>query len=158
MPSMNNNINLDELIEKVLAQENINHLINEENSIENVKKQIANTLKAPLRDNNLIGIDIAEVIDILVDYKRVYIGTIQSDMSKSLLDSAIEVMNKSRADKSSCKDVYFNIKGDISLFDADEVVSHLKEELGEDINIVWSATYDDENENQYEMTIIFLEK
>lgn len=157
MPSMNNNINLDELIEKVLAQENINHLINEENSIENVKKQIANALKAPLRDNNLIGIDIAEVIDILVDYKRVYIGTIQSDMSKSLLDSAIEVMNKSRADKSSCKDVYFNIKGEISLFDADEVVSHLEEELGEGINIVWSAVYDNQNVDEYEMTIIFLE-
>lgn len=155
---MGSNKNIEKIIKSILAEAEISHLVSEENSIEMVKNQIANALKAPLMDNNLIGIDIAEVIDILVDYKRVYIGTIQSDMSKSLLDSAIEVMNKSRADKSSCKDVYFNIKGDISLFDADEVVSHLEEELGEDMNIVWSAVYDDQNVDEYEMTIVFIEK
>ena len=136
---------IEKIIEKIAEQEKLNPL---------QKDQVSKALKAPLMDNNLIGIDISDVMEMFQVFNRVHVEIMQADLNGTISETLEKIVNLTEI---KCKKVYMNISGDISLFDAEEAVNKLEESLGEEVDILWSANYDDEKENEYEMTIIFIE-
>ena len=51
-------------------------------------------------------------------------------------------------------DVILNVTGDISLFDANDAASYIRDQIGDDINVIFGAMYDDSDADACHVTVI----
>lgn len=84
-----------------------------------------------------IGIGVGEGDDKCVD-------AVQAAIASPLLETTIQ----------GASDLIFNISGDISLIEADEAATLVKELAGEDVNLIFGAMYDETETDKVTITLI----
>lgn len=139
-----------------LTDKKIEHLLNSENNIENIRTQIIDGIVAPYL-GSLIGIDIVDIVNLINSCDTLKIGLADSKGALDIQKLISNVILSSGVDILKCKSIYMSICGDIGIIEGNEIVENMEEVVGEDNYIVWSVIYDGKVENEYYVMALFME-
>ena len=104
----------------------------------------------------LINLDFADVQTVMTDkgIAHIGIGTAKGD------DKAIEAVKQAITSPllettiAGASHVIINISGDVSLIEADEAANLVKDQVGDDANVIFGAVYDDSHSDEVSITVI----
>ena len=104
----------------------------------------------------LINLDFADVQTVMTDggIAHIGIGTAKGDdKANEAVQKAVESPLLETTIKGA-KNVIINIRGDISLMDANDAATYVQNLTGEDANIIFGALYDDKDADTCSITVI----
>ncbi len=104
----------------------------------------------------LINLDFADVQTVMTNGGIAHIGIGENkgdDKAMTAVQQAVESPLLETSIKGAAN-VIINIRGDISLMDANDAASHVQEIVGEDANIIFGAMYDDTEVDTCKITVI----
>lgn len=140
-----------------LRDKKLQHLVKDSIGFDVVRKIIIDGLVAPYLDS-LIGLDISEIVNLIGNSKKIYIGISASNNAQNTKELISNVIESVDVNMSKCSGIYLNISGDIDMLQGNEIAKGLQEAVGQDVNIVWSMIYDAKApEDEYYMTVLFME-
>lgn len=105
---------------------------------------------------SIINLDFADVQTVMRDKGIAHVGigfgkgddkateAVKMAVESPLLETSID----------GATDVILNISGDISLFDANDAASYIRDITGDDINVIFGAKYDESNADSCNVTVI----
>lgn len=105
---------------------------------------------------SIINLDFADVQTVMRDKGIAHVGigfgkgddkateAVKMAVESPLLETSID----------GATDVILNISGDISLFDANDAASYIRDITGDDINVIFGAKYDESNSDSCNVTVI----
>lgn len=104
----------------------------------------------------LINLDFADVQTVMTDkgIAHIGIGTAKGD------DKALEAVKQAITSPllettiAGASHVIINISGDVSLIEADEAANLVKDQVGEDANVIFGAVFDDTHSDEVSITVI----
>ena len=109
-----------------------------------------------INNATLINLDFADIQTVMKDKGIAHIGIGQARGDDKALE-AVKIAVASPLLETTIQgasDVIINVSGDISLMDANEAVSYVQELTGDDTNIIFGASYDDNRTDEASITII----
>lgn len=139
-----------------ITDEKLKHLVCEKRDINIVRQLLDNSFEMVEAGNVLIGLDILELEKLFRDNKELYIGMVNSKDASNSARLVEELIESTNVDVTNCNSVYLYLEGDLSLVDVNEVATALQEQLGEAVNIVFTATYNETIPDEYEVMALFL--
>jgi len=104
----------------------------------------------------LINLDFADVQTVMTNGGIAHIGIGQAKGDDKALEAVKEAVESPLLETSieGAKNVIINIRGDISLLDANDAASYVQEMVGDDANIIFGAMYDDSEVDTCRITVI----
>lgn len=104
----------------------------------------------------LINLDFADVQTVMTDkgIAHIGIGTARGD------EKAVEAVKQAITSPllettiAGASHVIINVSGDISLIEADEAASLVKDQVGDDANVIFGAVFDDTHSDEVSITVI----
>ncbi|MBR1648159.1 MAG: cell division protein FtsZ [Alphaproteobacteria bacterium] len=107
----------------------------------------------------LINLDFADIKSIMQDKGKAIMGTGEADGDERAIRAAEQALSNPLLDNSNMngsKGVLINITGgpDLTLFEVDEAANRIKEEVGEDANIIFGSSYDDNLSGKIRVSIV----
>ena len=104
----------------------------------------------------IINLDFADVQTVMRDKGIAHVG-IGSGKGDDKATQAVKMAVESPLLETSidgATDVILNISGDISLFDANDAATYVRDITGDDINVIFGAKYDESNTDACTVTVI----
>lgn len=150
-------VNLNIIRTLDLSNEKLIHLVDDSRDVENIRMKILNGLAMSLSDKVLIGMDVKELLCALENAKETYWSLANS---KELLDEeavAEKLVALSGIDVTQCHKAYLCFKGDFTLITLSDVVGSVQDILGEEADIIFSAIYDENMAEEYEVISLFIQ-
>lgn len=138
------------------SDEKLIHLVNENRDIDTIRQLINDSIHTVESGNVLIGLDITDLEELFKDNKELYIGMVNSNDASDPVELVEELIKSTTADVSGCSSVYLYLEGDLSLMDVNDVATALDATLGEEVDIVFTATYNEMTLNEYDVMAVFL--
>lgn len=105
---------------------------------------------------SIINLDFADVQTVMRDKGLAHLG-VGYGKGDDKATQAVKMAVESPLLETSIKgatDVILNISGDISLFDANDAASFIREQTGDNINVIFGAKYDDADADSCHVTVI----
>ena len=105
---------------------------------------------------SIINLDFADVQTVMREKGIAHVG-IGSGKGDDKATDAVKMAVESPLLETSidgATDVILNISGDISLFDANDAASYIRDITGDDINVIFGAKYDESNSDSCNVTVI----
>ncbi len=104
----------------------------------------------------LINLDFADVQTVMTNGGIAHIGIGQAKGDDKALEAVKEAVESPLLETSieGAKNVIINIRGDISLLDANDAASYVQEMVGDEANIIFGAMYDDTEVDTCRITVI----
>ncbi len=104
----------------------------------------------------LINLDFADVQTVMKDKGIAHIGIGEAKGDDKALEAVKQAVESPLLETtiSGASHVIINISGDISLMDANDAASYIRDLTGEDANIIFGAMYDSENTDYARITVI----
>lgn len=104
----------------------------------------------------LINLDFADVQTVMTNGGIAHIGIGESKGDDKALEAVQEAVESPLLETTieGAKNVIINIRGDISLMDANDAASYVQNITGEDANIIFGAMYDDSDVDSCKITVI----
>ena len=104
----------------------------------------------------LINLDFADVQTVMKDKGIAHIGIGEAKGDDKALEAVKQAVESPLLETtiSGASHVIINISGDISLMDANDAASYIRDLTGEDTNIIFGAMYDAENTDYARITVI----
>ena len=105
---------------------------------------------------SIINLDFADVQTVMRDKGIAHIGigygkgdekatqAVKQAVESPLLETSIQ----------GATDIILNISGDISLFDANDAASYVRDQTGDDVNVIFGAKYDESDTDSCVVTVI----
>lgn len=138
------------------SDEKLIHLVNENRDIDTIRQLINDSIHTVESGNVLIGLDITDLEELFKDNKELYIGMVNSNDASDPVELVEELIKSTTADVSGCSSVYLYLEGDLSLMDVNDVATALDATLGEEVDVVFTATYNEMTLNEYDVMAVFL--
>ncbi len=104
----------------------------------------------------LINLDFADVQTVMTNGGIAHIGIGESKGDDKALEAVQQAVESPLLETSiaGAKNVIINIRGDISLMDANDAASYVQNITGDDANIIFGAMYDDSQVDTCKITVI----
>ncbi len=104
----------------------------------------------------LINLDFADVQTVMTNGGIAHIGIGESKGDDKALEAVQQAVESPLLETSieGAKNVIINIRGDISLMDANDAASYVQNMTGDDANIIFGAMYDDSEVDTCKVTVI----
>ncbi len=104
----------------------------------------------------LINLDFADVQTVMTDAGIAHIGIGESKGDSKALEAVQQAVESPLLETSiqGAEKVIINIRGDISLMDANDAASYVQDITGDDANIIFGAMYDDSIPDACTITVI----
>ncbi|MEE3420781.1 MAG: cell division protein FtsZ [Lachnospiraceae bacterium] len=104
----------------------------------------------------LINLDFADVQTVMTNGGIAHIGIGESKGDDKAIEAVQQAVESPLLETSiaGAKNVIINIRGDISLMDANDAASYVQNITGEDANIIFGAMYDDSEVDSCKITVI----
>ncbi len=104
----------------------------------------------------LINLDFADVQTVMTDAGIAHIGIGESKGDSKALEAVQQAVESPLLETSikGAEKVIINIRGDISLMDANDAASYVQDITGDDANIIFGAMYDDSVPDACTITVI----
>ena len=104
----------------------------------------------------LINLDFADVQTVMTDGGIAHIGIGEAKGDDKALEAVQQAVESPLLETSivGAKNVIINIRGDISLMDANDAASFVQQMVGDDANIIFGAMYDDTDVDMCRITVI----
>jgi cell division protein FtsZ len=104
----------------------------------------------------LINLDFADVQTVMTDGGIAHIGIGAAKGDDKALEAVQQAVESPLLETSiqGAKNVIINIRGDISLMDANDAASYVQQMVGDEANIIFGAMYDDSDVDSCRITVI----
>ena len=104
----------------------------------------------------LINLDFADVQTVMTDGGIAHIGIGAAKGDDKALEAVQQAVESPLLETSiqGAKNVIINIRGDISLMDANDAASYVQQMVGDEANIIFGAMYDDSDVDACRITVI----
>ena len=107
----------------------------------------------------LINLDFADVRSVMMEMGKAMMGTGDAEGDNRALDSAAAAIANPLLDDVSlagARGVLVNITGgpDLTLFDVDEIVDHIRQQSDDDVNLIFGASQDDSMHNSIRVSVV----
>ena len=107
----------------------------------------------------LINLDFADVRSVMMEMGKAMMGTGDAEGDNRALDSASAAIANPLLDDVSltgARGVLVNITGgpDLTLFEVDEIVDHIRQQSDDDVNLIFGATTDEEMTNNIRVSVV----
>jgi cell division protein FtsZ len=107
----------------------------------------------------LINLDFADVLTVMREKGRAMMGRGEASGAKRVLDAAIAAISNPLIDDPSIKrasGLVISISGgnDLTLFEVEEAATRIREEVDEDANIIFGATFDESLEGVVRVSVV----
>ena len=104
----------------------------------------------------LINLDFADVQTVMTDKGIAHIGIGKAKGDEKALEAVKQAVSSPLLETTieGASHVIINISGDISLIEANEAAGYVQELAGDDANIIFSAMYDENAEDEVTITVI----
>lgn len=139
-----------------IKDEKLMHLVHDSRNLIEIRQLLKDSIKMVELGNVLIGLDITDLEELFKDYKELHIGMVYSKDVSNSVELVEELITSTKADVFGCSSVYLYLQGDISLMDVNDVATSLEEKLGENVDIVFTATYSEMTPDEYNVIALFL--
>lgn len=139
-----------------IKDEKLMHLVHDSRNLIEIKQLLKDSIKMVESGNVLIGLDITDLEELFKDYKELHIGMVNSKDAFNSVELVEKLITSTKVDVSGCSSVYLYLEGDISLMDVNDVATSLEEKLGENVDIVFTATYGEMTPDEYNVIALFL--
>ena len=150
----------------VIPNQNLFNVANENTTLSEAFKMADNVLYSGVRSitdlmmmPGLINLDFADVKNIMEDKGKAIMGTGEAEGKGRAREAATQALSNPLLDDCSlqgAKGVLINITGsqDITLPELDEAANIIKEEVGDDANIIFGSSYDDALSGKIRVSIV----
>lgn len=150
----------------VIPNQNLFNIANENTTLSEAFKMADNVLYSGVRSitdlmmmPGLINLDFADVKNIMEDKGKAIMGTGEAEGKGRAREAAHQALSNPLLDDCSlqgAKGVLINITGsqDITLPELDEAANIIKEEVGDDANIIFGSSYDDNLSGKIRVSIV----
>ncbi|MBR1825535.1 MAG: cell division protein FtsZ [Alphaproteobacteria bacterium] len=150
----------------VIPNQNLFNIANENTTLSEAFKMADNVLYSGVRSitdlmmmPGLINLDFADVKNIMEDKGKAIMGTGEAEGKGRAREAAHQALSNPLLDDCSlqgAKGVLINITGsqDITLPELDEAANIIKEEVGDDANIIFGSSYDDALSGKIRVSIV----
>ena len=150
----------------VIPNQNLFNVANENTTLSEAFKMADNVLYSGVRSitdlmmmPGLINLDFADVKNIMEDKGKAIMGTGEAEGKGRAREAAHQALSNPLLDDCSlqgAKGVLINITGsqDITLPELDEAANIIKEEVGDDANIIFGSSYDDNLSGKIRVSIV----
>ncbi len=150
----------------VIPNQNLFNIANENTTLSEAFKLADNVLYSGVRSitdlmmmPGLINLDFADVKNIMEDKGKAIMGTGEAEGKGRAREAAHQALSNPLLDDCSlhgAKGVLINITGsqDITLPELDEAANIIKEEVGDDANIIFGSSYDDALSGKIRVSIV----
>lgn len=150
----------------VIPNQNLFRIANEKTSFSDAFKMADDVLQSGVRGvtdlivmPGLINLDFADIKSVMGEMGKAMMGTGEASGERRALDAAESAISNPLLDDVSmkgAKGVLINITGghDISLFEVDEAVNRVREEVDPDANIIFGSTFDDNMTDQIRISVV----
>ena len=107
----------------------------------------------------LINLDFADVRSVMMEMGKAMMGTGDAEGDNRALDAAASAIANPLLDDVSlagARGVLVNITGgpDLTLFEVDEIVDHIRQQADDDVNLIFGASQDDSMHNSIRVSIV----
>ena len=107
----------------------------------------------------LINLDFEDVRSVMMEMGKAMMGTGEAEGDNRALDSAAAAIQNPLLDDVSltgARGVLVNITGgpDLTLFEVDEIVDHIRQQSDDEVNLIFGATTDEEMTNNIRVSIV----
>ena len=107
----------------------------------------------------LINLDFADVRSVMMEMGKAMMGTGDAEGDNRALDSASAAIANPLLDDVSltgARGVLVNITGgpDLTLFEVDEIVDHIRQQSDDEVNLIFGATTDEEMTNNIRVSVV----
>ena len=107
----------------------------------------------------LINLDFADVRSVMMEMGKAMMGTGDAEGDNRALDAAAAAIANPLLDDVSlagARGVLVNITGgpDLTLFEVDEIVDHIRQQSDDDVNLIFGASQDDSMHNSIRVSIV----
>ena len=107
----------------------------------------------------LINLDFADVRSVMMEMGKAMMGTGDAEGDNRALDSAAAAIANPLLDDVSlagARGVLVNITGgpDLTLFEVDEIVDHIRQQSDDDVNLIFGASQDDSMHNSIRVSVV----
>ena len=107
----------------------------------------------------LINLDFADVRSVMMEMGKAMMGTGEAEGDNRALDAAAAAIQNPLLDDVSltgARGVLVNITGgpDLTLFEVDEIVDHIRQQSDDEVNLIFGATTDEEMTNNIRVSIV----
>ena len=150
----------------VIPNQNLFRIADENTTLQEAFKLADNVLYSGVRSitdlmmmPGLINLDFADVKNIMEDKGKAIMGTGEAEGKGRAKDAAAQALSNPLLDDcimKGAKGVLINITGgqDITLPELDEAANTIKEEVGDDANIIFGSSYDDNLSGKIRVSIV----
>ena len=150
----------------VIQNQNLFNVATENTTLPEAFKMADNVLYSGVRSitdlmmmPGLINLDFADVKNIMEDKGKAIMGTGEAEGKGRAKEAANQALSNPLLDECSlqgAKGVLINITGskDITLPELDEAANIIKEEVGDDANIIFGSSYDDNLQGKIRVSIV----
>ena len=107
----------------------------------------------------LINLDFADVRSVMMEMGKAMMGTGDAEGDNRALDAAAAAIANPLLDDVSlagARGVLVNITGgpDLTLFEVDEIVDHIRQQSDDDVNLIFGASQDDSMHNNIRVSVV----
>ena len=107
----------------------------------------------------LINLDFADVRSVMMEMGKAMMGTGDAEGDNRALDAAAAAIANPLLDDVSlagARGVLVNITGgpDLTLFEVDEIVDHIRQQSDDDVNLIFGASQDDSMHNSIRVSVV----
>ena len=107
----------------------------------------------------LINLDFADVRSVMMEMGKAMMGTGDAEGENRALDAAAAAIANPLLDDVSlagARGVLVNITGgpDLTLFEVDEIVDHIRQQSDDDVNLIFGASQDDSMHNSIRVSVV----
>ncbi|MBM3506712.1 MAG: cell division protein FtsZ [Alphaproteobacteria bacterium] len=150
----------------IIPNQNLFRVANERTTFADAFKMADDVLHAGVRGvtdlmvmPGLINLDFADVKAVMEEMGKAMMGTGEAEGDKRALDAAEAAISNPLLEDTSmrgARGVLINITGgpDMTLFEVDEAVKRIKDEVAENANIIFGSTFDDRMEGRMRISIV----
>jgi cell division protein FtsZ len=150
----------------IIPNQNLFRVANERTTFADAFKMADDVLHAGVRGvtdlmvmPGLINLDFADVKAVMEEMGKAMMGTGEAEGDKRALEAAEAAISNPLLEDTSmrgARGVLINITGgpDMTLFEVDEAVKRIKDEVAENANIIFGSTFDDRMEGRMRISIV----
>ena len=123
---------------------------------DNVLRQGVQTITDLIAVPAFINLDFADIQTVMIDKGIAHIGIGSAKGDDKCMDAVKQAIDSPLLETTieGASHVMMNISGDISIFEANDAASYVKELAGEDANIIFGVKFDDSESDAATITII----
>ncbi len=150
----------------IIPNQNLFRVANERTTFADAFKMADDVLHAGVRGvtdlmvmPGLINLDFADVKTVMEEMGKAMMGTGQAEGERRAIQAAEAAISNPLLEDTSmrgARGVLINITGgpDMTLFEVDEAVKRIKDEVADDANIIFGSTFDDRMEGRMRISIV----